>query len=45
MRIDEIMHKTGLQELEIRKWLTDQEDKYHCFRLSTTPSFISNTCA
>ncbi|KAI6648867.1 Serine/threonine-protein kinase PRP4-like [Oopsacas minuta] len=35
IRSNELMHKTGLQELEILKLLndTDLEDKYHCLRL------------
>ena len=35
IRNNEIMHKTGLKELEILKRLNeaDQDDKYHCLRL------------
>ena len=35
IRNNEIMHKTGLKELEILRRLneSDQEDKYHCLRL------------
>ena len=35
IRSNELMHKTGLQELDILKLLndTDLEDKYHCLRL------------
>jgi hypothetical protein len=34
-RNNEIMHKTGLKELEILRRIndTDPEDKYHCIRL------------
>ena len=35
IRNNEVMHKTGLRELEILKQLNaaDEEDKYHCLRL------------